>query len=93
MRNALPELDRSSILILAAASGFSWALTVAYLPQRRSISCTASTMIPRCSSSPPARLIVVGSVLEGLPALVILAPLLLAIAGGLGLSQQHCGCC
>jgi TRAP-type C4-dicarboxylate transport system permease large subunit len=30
-------------------------------------------------------------VLEGLPALIVLAPLLLAIASGLGLSQLHYG--
>jgi TRAP-type C4-dicarboxylate transport system permease large subunit len=38
-----------------------------------------------------ALLIVIGSVLEGLPALIILAPLLLPIAPGLGLSQLHYG--
>jgi TRAP-type C4-dicarboxylate transport system permease large subunit len=38
-----------------------------------------------------ALLIVVGSVLEGLPALIILAPLLLPIAGGIGLSELHYG--
>ena len=80
------------LFILAAASGFSWALTIAYLPQRlvdllhgihddTALFLIASIVL----------LIVVGSVLEGLPALIILAPLLLPIAGGLGLSQLHYG--
>jgi TRAP-type C4-dicarboxylate transport system permease large subunit len=38
-----------------------------------------------------ALLIVVGSLLEGLPALIILAPLLLPIAGQIGLSELHFG--
>jgi TRAP-type C4-dicarboxylate transport system permease large subunit len=38
-----------------------------------------------------ALLIVIGSVLEGLPALIILAPLLLPIAGGIGMSELHYG--
>jgi tripartite ATP-independent transporter DctM subunit len=80
------------LFILAAASGFSWALTVAYLPQRLVDLLhgihdnTALFLIGSI-----ALLIVVGSVLEGLPALIILAPLLLPIAGGLGLSQLHYG--
>jgi TRAP-type C4-dicarboxylate transport system permease large subunit len=80
------------LFILAAASGFSWALTVAYLPQRlvellHSINDdTALFLIASI-----ALLIVIGSVLEGLPALIILAPLLLPIAPGLGLSQLHYG--
>jgi tripartite ATP-independent transporter DctM subunit len=80
------------LFILAAASGFSWALTVAYLPQRlvellHSIhDDTALFLIGSI-----ALLIVIGSVLEGLPALIILAPLLLPIAPGLGLSQLHYG--
>ena len=80
------------LFILAAASGFSWALTVAYLPQRlvdllHGINDnTALFMIGSI-----ALLIVIGSVLEGLPALIILAPLLLPIAGGIGMSELHYG--
>jgi TRAP-type C4-dicarboxylate transport system permease large subunit len=36
-------------------------------------------------------LIVIGTLLEGLPALNVLAPLLLPIAGAIGLSQLHYG--
>jgi len=78
------------LFIFAAASGFSWSLTVAYLPQRlvellhaigdsRAIFMVASILL----------LIVVGVLLEGLPSLNVLAPLLLPIAAKLGLSGIH----
>src|ERR1700719_1068151 len=73
------------LFILGAASGFSWALTVAYLPQRLVDllhGINNNTVLFVIGSI--ALLIVVGSVLEGLPALIILAPLLLPIAGGIG---------
>jgi tripartite ATP-independent transporter DctM subunit len=80
------------LFILAAASGFSWALTVAYLPQRlvavlHGINDNTALFV----ISSIALLIIVGSVLEGLPALIILAPLMLPIAGGIGLSELHYG--
>jgi tripartite ATP-independent transporter DctM subunit len=80
------------LFILGAASGFSWALTVAYLPQRlvdilHAIGDNAALFLVGSI----VLLIVVGSVLEGLPALIILAPLLLPIAGGIGLSELHYG--
>jgi tripartite ATP-independent transporter DctM subunit len=101
------ELDRATLLrtvldsamlagmvlfILGAASGFSWALTVAYLPQRlvdllHGINDNTALFL----TGSIALLIIVGSVLEGLPALIILAPLLLPIAGGIGLSELHYG--
>jgi tripartite ATP-independent transporter DctM subunit len=80
------------LFILGAASGFSWALTVAYLPQRLVDllhGIDNNTMLFLIGSI--AMLIVVGAVLEGLPALIILAPLLLPIAGGIGLSELHYG--
>ena len=78
------------LFIFAAASGFSWALTVAYLPQRLVDllhSVGASTTIFMAGSI--ALLIVVGVLLEGLPSLNVLAPLLIPIAGKLGLSGIH----
>jgi tripartite ATP-independent transporter DctM subunit len=80
------------LFILGAASGFSWALTVAYLPQRlvdllHGLHDDTALFIVGSI----ALLIIVGSVLEGLPALIILAPLLLPIAGGIGLSELHYG--
>jgi tripartite ATP-independent transporter DctM subunit len=78
------------LFIFAAASGFSWTLTVAYLPQRLVEllhSVGSSTAIFMIGSI--VLLIVVGVLLEGLPSLNVLAPLLLPIAGKLGLSELH----
>ena len=78
------------LFIFAAASGFSWTLTVAYLPQRLVEvlhSLGNSTAIFMVGSV--ALLIVVGVLLEGLPSLNVLAPLLIPIAGKLGLSELH----
>jgi tripartite ATP-independent transporter DctM subunit len=78
------------LFIFAAASGFSWTLTIAYLPQRLVEllhSVGNSTAIFMLGSI--ALLIVVGVLLEGLPSLNVLAPLLLPIAGKLGLSELH----
>jgi tripartite ATP-independent transporter DctM subunit len=78
------------LFIFAAASGFSWTLTVAYLPQRLVALLHAagdSTAIFMLGSI--ALLVVVGVLLEGLPSLNVLAPLLIPIAGKLGLSETH----
>jgi len=78
------------LFIFAAASGFSWTLTVAYLPQRLVEVLHAlgnSTAIFMVGSV--ALLVVVGVLLEGLPSLNVLAPLLIPIAGKLGLSELH----
>jgi tripartite ATP-independent transporter DctM subunit len=78
------------LFIFAAASGFSWTLTVAYLPQRLVALLHAvgnSTEIFMLGSI--ALLVVVGVLLEGLPSLNVLAPLLIPIAGKLGLSELH----
>jgi tripartite ATP-independent transporter DctM subunit len=80
------------LFILAAASGFSWVLTVAQLPQRlvnglHSINDNTALFLVGSI----ALLIVIGSLLEGLPALIILAPLLLPIAGQIGISELHYG--
>jgi tripartite ATP-independent transporter DctM subunit len=78
------------LFIFAAASGFSWTLTIAYLPQRLVEllhSVGNSTAIFMVGSI--VLLIVVGVLLEGLPSLNVLAPLLIPIAGKLGLSELH----
>ncbi len=80
------------LFILGAASGFSWALTVAQLPQRlvealHGVNDNTALFL----AGSIALLIVVGSLLEGLPALIILAPLLLPIAGQIGISELHYG--
>src|SRR6516162_3466093 len=78
------------LFIFAAASGFSWTLTVAYLPQRLVEVLHAiggSTYIFILGSI--ILLILVGVLLEGLPTLNVVAPLLIPIAGKLGLSEMH----
>jgi tripartite ATP-independent transporter DctM subunit len=78
------------LFIFAAASSFSWTLTVAYLPQRLVVLLQSvgdsQTVFMICSV---VLLIVVGVLLEGLPSLNVLAPLLIPIAGKLGLSELH----
>jgi tripartite ATP-independent transporter DctM subunit len=78
------------LFIFAAASSFSWTLTVAYLPQRLVVLLQSvgdsQTIFMLCSI---ALLILVGVLLEGLPSLNVLAPLLIPIAGKLGLSELH----
>jgi tripartite ATP-independent transporter DctM subunit len=78
------------LFIFSAASSFSWTLTVAYLPQRlvallQSVGDSAAIFMV-CSI---VLLILVGVLLEGLPSLNVLAPLLIPIAGKLGLSELH----
>jgi tripartite ATP-independent transporter DctM subunit len=78
------------LFIFAAASGFSWTLTIAYLPQRlvallHSVGNSAEIFM----IASIALLILVGVLLEGLPSLNVLAPLLIPIAGKLGLNEMH----
>ena len=78
------------LFIFAAASGFSWTLTIAYLPQRLvELLYTLSNSTAIFMVASIILLIVVGVLLEGLPSLNVLAPLLLPIAGKLGLSELH----
>ncbi len=81
------------LFILAAATTFSWALTIALLPQHlvelvQSLGGN-STVIFLLGSI--ALLIVTGSLLEGLPALNVLAPMLVPLASQFGLSELHYG--
>jgi tripartite ATP-independent transporter DctM subunit len=78
------------LFIIAAAGSFAWTLTAANLP-----SVLVKTL--HLMGDSPALfligsmvlLIVVGSLLEGLPALIILGPLLLPIANQLGIDSIH----
>lgn len=80
------------LFILAAAGGFSWSLTIAQLPQRlvELLNAVGNSQVIFLIGS-LVLLIVIGTLLEGLPALNVLAPLLLPIAGAIGLSQLHYG--
>ncbi len=92
VRTALDTASLTGLLlfIFAASAGFSWTLTVAYVPQRlvgllhgmqnsTSIFMVASILL----------LIGAGVLLEGLPSLNVLAPLLLPIAAKIGISVLH----
>jgi TRAP-type C4-dicarboxylate transport system permease large subunit len=80
------------LFILAAAQGFSWILTIAYVPQRLvELLHVVHDSTPLFLVGSVVLLIVAGSLLEGLPALNILAPLLLPIAGQIGVNKLHYG--
>jgi TRAP-type C4-dicarboxylate transport system permease large subunit len=71
---------------MAAAGGFSWSLTVAYLPQRLvELLNAANNSHTIFLIGSVVLLIVIGTLLEGLPALNVLAPLLLPVAGANGI--------
>jgi tripartite ATP-independent transporter DctM subunit len=78
------------LFIVAAASAFAWTLTAADLPHLLLAS------LDLIGNSPVSfmigaivLMIVVGSLVEGLPAIIILAPLLTPIAIRLGIDQIH----
>jgi tripartite ATP-independent transporter DctM subunit len=78
------------LFIVAAASAFAWTLTVASLPQRL-VSLVGSLHDSRAlflAGTVPL-MIVAGAILEGLPALLILAPLLMPIAVQVGVNPVH----
>ena len=78
------------LFIFAAASGFSWTLTIAYLPQRLvELLHTVGNSTAIFMIGSIVLLILVGVLLEGLPSLNVVAPLLIPIAGKLGLSEMH----
>jgi tripartite ATP-independent transporter DctM subunit len=80
------------LFTLAAAQSFSWVLAAAEIPQMLTQLVAAShgnTALFMVISI--VGLVVLGSLLEGLPALLILAPLLLPMAPSLGISQLHYG--
>ena len=80
------------LFILAAASSFSWVLTAANLPQRLVDTLHGfhnSRLVFMLGSI--VLLIVVGSLLEGLPALNIMAPLLMPLAVQIGVNPLHFG--
>jgi tripartite ATP-independent transporter DctM subunit len=80
------------LFTLAAAQTFSWSLSAAQMPQALAalvFSWRDNTTVFLLASI--VALVVLGSLLEGLPALLILAPLLLPIATKLGISDLHYG--
>ena len=80
------------LFTLAAAQAFSWVLSAAQVPQ--SLAHLLAEMHENATLFlliSIIGLVVLGSLLEGLPALLILAPLLLPMTPALGISQLHYG--
>ena len=80
------------LFVLSSASAFAWVLTAAGLPQ--ALVTVLETMGGgqwAFMAGSVVLLIVIGSLLEGLPALIILAPLLLPIAVHMGVNAVQYG--
>lgn len=80
------------LFTLAAAQTFSWVLSAAQLPH--SLAALVATWHDDAALfmlASIAAVVILGSLLEGLPALLILAPLLLPLAPGLGIDPLHYG--
>ena len=80
------------LFVLSSASSFAWVLTAANLPQElvTLLSAASGHRLVFMAGS-VVLLIVIGSLLEGLPALIILAPLLLPIAVQMGVDGVQYG--
>lgn len=80
------------LFVLSSASAFAWVLTAANLPQAL-VDLLAAVGTGRLAfmAGSVVLLIVIGSLLEGLPALIILAPLLLPIAVRMGVNPVQYG--
>ncbi len=80
------------LFILGAASSFAWVLTIAKLPQRLVGILTVGQQSQWVFLIVSILLIIVaGMILEGLAAVIILAPILLPLASQLGVNQLHYG--
>ena len=80
------------LFTLAAAQSFSWTLSAAELPQRLAELVTSGVAGPAAFLLVSiVALIVLGSLLEGLPAILILAPLLVPLAPQAGVDPLHYG--
>jgi tripartite ATP-independent transporter DctM subunit len=80
------------LFVLSSASCFAWVLTAANLPQElvALLGAIGSNKLVFLAGS-VVLLIIIGSLLEGLPALIILAPLLLPIAVQMGINGIQYG--
>ncbi len=80
------------LFTLAAAQAFSWVLSAAELPHRLAELVTTYATGPSLFLLVSiVALIVLGSLLEGLPAILILAPLLVPLAPQAGVDPLHYG--
>lgn len=78
------------LLLVAAASAFSWVLTVSLIPQDLAQALQQLSGVPVVFlAASVLALVVMGAILEGLPAIVIFPPLLIPVAAGLGIGALH----
>ena len=80
------------LFVLASASSFSWALTIGNLPRQliELMQAAGGNQIVFMLGS-IVLLVVLSSLLEGLPALNVLAPMLVPLAAKLGFNELHYG--
>jgi tripartite ATP-independent transporter DctM subunit len=91
IRNSI-NLTGMVLFVVSAAYPFSWVLTVMQIPQTISQSVSAFTGVPWLFMLATVLvLVVLGSLLEGLPALIIFAPLLVPVAAKMGISPIQYG--
>jgi tripartite ATP-independent transporter DctM subunit len=80
------------LFIIASASAFSWALSVVQLPNKLIDFLTSLGATPWLFMvGTVITLIITGAVLEGMPALIILGPMLLPVAEKFGIHPLHYG--
>ena len=80
------------LFIVATASAISWTLSAANVSQHvTDLLAAGGNSVPLFMITSIVILIVLGSLLEGFPALIILAPLMLPLAAKLGINQLHYG--
>ena len=93
--NMVSEATTVSAMVLftlAAAQAFSWVLSIAQLPNGLAeLVKSLHGNVTIFMTASIVALVILGSLLEGLPALLILAPLLLPIAPQLGINPLHYG--
>jgi C4-dicarboxylate transporter DctM subunit len=80
------------VLVIGATAPFAWLLTVEHLPQRIAdgiVGSTESTVLIQLMML--AILLAIGTFLDLTPAMILLVPILMPIASGLGMDPVHFG--
>ncbi|NCC95741.1 MAG: TRAP transporter large permease [Synergistales bacterium] len=80
------------LILVAAAQTFGWFLTVARIPQAVTSAVVANVTSPwMFLAMINVILLIVGMFMEGIAAIIILAPLFFPIASGMGIDPLHLG--
>ena len=87
---ATASLSGAILLIIGAATGMAWALTQSGFSQKLAVLMTGLPGGPLgFLLVSAAAFIVLGSVLEGIPAIVLFGPLLFPVAQQMGINEVH----